>query len=97
VLNALAAIAVGREVGATDAAIAKALAEFTGVGRRFQRYGDVPLLGGGHFTVIDDYGTTRPRWLPRSPRRAALFPGRRIVLAFQPHRYTRPATFSRTS
>ena len=56
VQNALAAIAVGREVGVADAAIAKALAEFHGVGRRFQRYGDVALDGGGTFTLIDDYG-----------------------------------------
>src|SRR5438034_975116 len=55
VRNALAAIAIGREVGVADAAITKALAEFRGVGRRFQRYGDV-ALGGGVVTLIDDYG-----------------------------------------
>jgi len=89
VLNALAAIAVGREVGASDAAIAKALAEFTGVGRRFQRYGDVPLLGGGHFTVIDDYGHHPAEMAATLAAARGAYPGRRIVLAFQPHRFTR--------
>src|SRR5512134_213210 len=56
VLNALAAIAIGREVGVPDAAIAKALADFRGVGRRFQRHGEIPLDGGGAFTLVDDYG-----------------------------------------
>jgi UDP-N-acetylmuramate--alanine ligase len=56
VLNALAAIAVATEVGVSDDAIVKALAEFKGVGRRFQRYGEVALPNGGTATVIDDYG-----------------------------------------
>src|SRR2546423_15405247 len=56
VLNALAAIAVADELGVADAAILKALAEFHGVGRRFQNYGEVALEGGGSFTLIDDYG-----------------------------------------
>ena len=89
VLNALAAIAVGREVGAADAAIAKALAEFTGVGRRFQRYGDVALSGGGHYTVIDDYGHHPAEMAATLAAARGAFPGRRIVLAFQPHRFTR--------
>ncbi|HEY2630506.1 MAG TPA: UDP-N-acetylmuramate--L-alanine ligase [Usitatibacter sp.] len=89
VLNALAAIAVGREVGAPDAAIAKALAEFTGVGRRFQRYGDVTIAGGGHFTVVDDYGHHPAEMAATLAAARGAFPGRRIVLAFQPHRYTR--------
>ena len=89
VLNALAAIAVGREVGAPDAAIAKALAEFKGVGRRFQRYGDVPLAGGGHFTLVDDYGHHPAEMAATLAAARGAFPGRRIVLAFQPHRYTR--------
>ena len=89
VLNALAAIAVGREVGAPDAAIAKALAEFTGVGRRFQRYGDVALAGGGHYTVVDDYGHHPAEMAATIAAARGAFPGRRIVLAFQPHRYTR--------
>ena len=89
VLNALAVIAVGREVGAPDDAIAKALAEFTGVGRRFQRYGDALLAGGGHFTVVDDYGHHPAEMAATLAAARGAFPGRRIVLAFQPHRYTR--------
>jgi UDP-N-acetylmuramate--alanine ligase len=89
VLNALAVIAVGREVGAPDEAIAKALAEFTGVGRRFQRYGDVPLAAGGHFTVVDDYGHHPAEMAATLAAARGAFPGRRIVLAFQPHRFTR--------
>jgi UDP-N-acetylmuramate--alanine ligase len=89
VCNALAAIAVGREVGVTDAAIAAALAEFRGVGRRFQRYGDIALDGGGHFTLIDDYGHHPAEMEATLAAARASFPGRRLVLAFQPHRYTR--------
>ena len=89
VLNALAAIAVAREVGAADAAIAKGLSEFTGVGRRFQRYGDVPLAGGGHYTVVDDYGHHPAEMAATLAAARGAFPGRRIVLAFQPHRFTR--------
>ncbi|MGZ5648462.1 MAG: UDP-N-acetylmuramate--L-alanine ligase [Usitatibacter sp.] len=89
VLNALAAIAVGREVGAPDAAIAKALGEFAGVGRRFQRYGDVALAGGGHYTVVDDYGHHPAEMAATLAAARGAFPGRRIVLAFQPHRFTR--------
>ena len=89
VLNALAAIAIGREVGVTDAAIAKALAEFKGVDRRFQRHGDVALDGGGAFTLIDDYGHHPVEMAATLAAVRESFPGRRIVLAFQPHRYTR--------
>jgi UDP-N-acetylmuramate--alanine ligase len=89
VLNALAAIAVAREVGAPEAAIAKGLAEFTGVGRRFQRYGDVALAGGGSFTVVDDYGHHPAEMAATLAAARGAFPGRRVVLAFQPHRYTR--------
>ena len=89
VQNALAAIAVGREVGVADAAIAKALAEFHGVGRRFQRYGDVALEGGGAFTLIDDYGHHPAEMAATIAAVRGSFPGRRLVLAFQPHRYTR--------
>jgi len=89
VLNALAVIAVGREVGAPDAAIAKALAEFTGVGRRFQRYGDIALPGGGHFTLVDDYGHHPAEMAATLAAARGAFPGRRLLLAFQPHRYTR--------
>jgi UDP-N-acetylmuramate--alanine ligase len=89
VLNALAAIAIGREVGVADAAIAKALAEFKGVDRRFQRYGDVTLENGGAFTLIDDYGHHPVEMEATLAAARESFPGRRVVLAFQPHRYTR--------
>jgi UDP-N-acetylmuramate--alanine ligase len=89
VQNALAAIAVGTELGVPDAAILKALAEFRGVGRRFQRYGEVPLAGGGSFTLIDDYGHHPAEMAATLAAARGAFPGRRIVLAFQPHRYTR--------
>lgn len=90
VLNSLAAIAVATEVGASDAAIQKALAEFNGVGRRFQRYGEVPCAdGSGSFTLIDDYGHHPVEMAATLAAARGAFPGRRILLAFQPHRYTR--------
>jgi len=89
VRNALAAIAIGREVGVADAAIAKALSEFRGVGRRFQRYGEVALEGGGTYTLIDDYGHHPVEMAATIDAARGSFPGRRLVLAFQPHRYTR--------
>jgi len=89
VLNALAAIAVATEVGVSDAAIVKGLAEFKGVGRRFQRYGDVALPAGGSFTLIDDYGHHPAEMAATLAAARGAFPGRRLVLAFQPHRYTR--------
>jgi len=89
VLNALAAIAVASELGIKDDAILKALAEFHGVGRRFQRYGEVALAGGGRFTLIDDYGHHPAEMAATLEAARGAFPGRRIVLAFQPHRYTR--------
>ena len=89
VQNALAAIAVGMEVGASDAAIVKALAEFKGVGRRFQRYGEIPLEGGGTYSLIDDYGHHPVEMQATLEAVRGAFPGRRLVLAFQPHRYTR--------
>jgi UDP-N-acetylmuramate--alanine ligase len=90
VLNALAAIAIAVELNIPDAAVVKALAEFHGVGRRFQRYGDVAVPGAnGKFTLIEDYGH-HPVEITATLRAArGAFPGRRIVLAFQPHRYTR--------
>jgi UDP-N-acetylmuramate--alanine ligase len=88
VRNALAAMAVGREVGVSDAAIVKALAEFKGVGRRFQRHGEV-ALDHGTFTLIDDYGHHPVEMAATLAAARASFPGRRLVLAFQPHRYTR--------
>jgi UDP-N-acetylmuramate--alanine ligase len=89
VQNALAAIAVGRQVGVADAAIARALAEFKGVGRRFQRFGEITLPGGGSFTLIDDYGHHPAEMAATLAATRGSFPGRRLVLAFQPHRYTR--------
>ena len=89
VLNSLAAIAVAREVGAPDAAIAKALAEFTGVGRRFQRFGEVQVPGGARFTLVDDYGHHPAEMAATIAAARGAFPGRRLVLAFQPHRFTR--------
>lgn len=89
VLNALAAIAVATELQVPDAAICKALAEFHGVGRRFQRYGEVALASGGGFTLVDDYGHHPAEMAATLAATRGAFPGRRIVLAFQPHRYTR--------
>ena len=89
VLNALSAIAVAVELNVPDAAVQKALAEFKGVGRRFQSYGDMPAAGGGHFTVIEDYGHHPVEMAATLSAARGAFPGRRLVLAFQPHRYTR--------
>jgi UDP-N-acetylmuramate--alanine ligase len=90
VLNALATIAVATELQLPDAPIVKALAEFNGVGRRFQRYGDWPAADGqGAFTLIDDYGHHPVEMAAVIAAARGAFPGRRLVLAFQPHRYTR--------
>jgi UDP-N-acetylmuramate--alanine ligase len=88
VANALAAIAVASELDVPDAAILAGLANFTGVGRRFARYGEVPIAGGG-FTLIDDYGHHPVELEATLAAARGAYPGRRIVLAFQPHRYTR--------
>ena len=89
VLNCLAAIAVAVELNVPDAAVQKALAEFKGVGRRFQSYGDMPTKSGGAFTVIEDYGHHPVEMAATLSAARGAFPGRRLVLAFQPHRYTR--------
>ncbi len=89
VLNALSAIAVAAELNVPDAAVQQALADFRGVGRRFQSYGELPAAGGGHFTVIDDYGHHPVEMAATLAAARGAFPGRRLVLAFQPHRYTR--------
>jgi UDP-N-acetylmuramate--alanine ligase len=89
VLNALSAIAVAVELGIDDAAVQTALAEFKGVGRRFQRYGDHALVQGGVVTVVDDYGHHPVEMAATLAAARGAFPGRRLVLAFQPHRYTR--------
>jgi UDP-N-acetylmuramate--alanine ligase len=113
VLNALAAVAVAWELQVPDAAVRKALATFSGVGRRFQRYGDIVLpplpaagpavhppggepdsraagtSGSRRFTLIDDYGHHPVEMRATLNAARGAFPGRRLVLAFQPHRYTR--------
>jgi UDP-N-acetylmuramate--alanine ligase len=92
VLNALSAIAVAVELNIPDAAVQKALTEFRGVGRRFQSYGDLPVRpanGGGTFRVIEDYGHHPVEIAATLAAARGAFPGRRLVLAFQPHRYTR--------
>ena len=89
VLNALAAIAVATELELPDAPVVNALAGFSGVDRRFQRYGDHPAAGGGRFTLIDDYGHHPVEMAAVLAAARGAFAGRRIVLAFQPHRYTR--------
>jgi UDP-N-acetylmuramate--alanine ligase len=90
VLNALAAIAIASELNVPDAAMIKALKEFKGVGRRFERYGEVPCeQGKGTFTLIDDYGHHPVEMQAVIEAARAAFPNRRLVMAFQPHRYTR--------
>ncbi len=92
VLNALAAIAVATELELPDEAMQRALAAFSGVGRRFQRYGELPAMaanGGGRYTLIDDYGHHPVEMAAVIAAARGAFPGRRLVLAFQPHRYTR--------
>jgi len=88
VSNALAAICVAQEVGIDDEAIGRALASFGGVARRFQRYEEVDF-GNGKFTLVDDYGHHPVEMAATIAAARAAFPGRRLVLAFQPHRYTR--------
>jgi UDP-N-acetylmuramate--alanine ligase len=89
VLNALAAIAVATELELPDAPVVKGLAEFNGVDRRFQRYGEHPSGDGGTFTLIDDYGHHPAEMAATLAAARGAFPDRRLVLAFQPHRYTR--------
>ena len=109
VLNALAAISVAVELNVADAAVVKALAEFKGVDRRFQRYGEVPAkidsksvdttvadaapsardVNPGTFTLVDDYGHHPVEMAATLAAARGAFPGRRLVLAFQPHRFTR--------
>ncbi|QWC97042.1 UDP-N-acetylmuramate--L-alanine ligase [Polynucleobacter paneuropaeus] len=89
VRNALAAIGIATELGVSDQAIVKALSEFSGVGRRFQRYGEIPLASGGSFTLIDDYGHHPVEMAATLSAARGAYPDRRLVLAFQPHRFTR--------
>ena len=89
VLNALAAIAIALEAGCEEAAIQKALSEFGGVGRRFQRYGEFALPKGGCFTLVDDYGHHPAEIAATIEAARGAFLGRRLLVVFQPHRYTR--------
>jgi UDP-N-acetylmuramate--alanine ligase len=88
VQNALAAIAVAQEAGVSDAAIQHGLSNFLGIGRRLQVYGELATAA-GRVLLIDDYGH-HPREIAASVQAIrAGWPGRRLVIAFQPHRYTR--------
>ena len=89
VRNALAAIAIATELDCADADIQKALAGFSGVGRRFEKHGSWPAAGGGRFELIDDYGHHPVEMAAVIAAARGAYPGRRVVLAFQPHRYTR--------
>ncbi|MEA3122544.1 MAG: UDP-N-acetylmuramate--alanine ligase [Paraburkholderia sp.] len=89
VQNALAAIAIATELEVDDAQIQRALADFTGVGRRFQRFGDVEIAAKGHYTLVDDYGHHPVEMAATVAAARGAFPDRRLVLVFQPHRYTR--------
>ncbi|MBK9132894.1 MAG: UDP-N-acetylmuramate--L-alanine ligase [Betaproteobacteria bacterium] len=92
VRNALAAIGVAQELGLPDAPVQRALAKFAGVGRRFQRHGELKATdaaGSGLFTLVDDYGHHPVEMAAVLAAARGAFPGRRLVLAFQPHRYTR--------
>lgn len=89
VLNALSAVVVAMELEISDEALLSALEGFKGVGRRFQRYGELPASNGGTFTVIDDYGHHPVEMAATLAAARGAFPGQRLVLAFQPHRYSR--------
>jgi UDP-N-acetylmuramate--alanine ligase len=89
VQNACSAIAIAREIGVEDSATQQGLAEFTGVGRRFTRYGEVAIPSGGSFTLVDDFGHHPIETEVTLAAARGAYPGKRLVLAFQPHRYTR--------
>ncbi|HEX8957231.1 MAG TPA: UDP-N-acetylmuramate--L-alanine ligase, partial [Burkholderiaceae bacterium] len=90
VQNACAAVAIARELSVPDAAVQKAFAEFNGVGRRFTRYGELKIPGKeGTFALVDDYGHHPAETAATLAAARGAYPGRRLVLAFQPHRYTR--------
>jgi UDP-N-acetylmuramate--alanine ligase len=89
VRNALAAIAVAAELELPDDAVLRALAHFAGVGRRFQSWGEMPTRDGGSFALVDDYGHHPVEMAAVLAAARGAFPQRRLVLAFQPHRYTR--------
>ena len=89
VQNACSAIAIAREIGIEDSATQQGLAEFHGVGRRFTRYGDIAIPGGGSFALVDDFGHHPVETEVTLAAARGAYPGRRLVLAFQPHRYSR--------
>ena len=88
VLNSLAAIAVATELGVADDAMQRALESFQGIDRRLQQYGDVRMPA-GRVTLVDDYGHHPTEIAATLEAVRQGWPNRRIVLAFQPHRYTR--------
>jgi UDP-N-acetylmuramate--alanine ligase len=89
VQNALAAIAISNELSIPDEAIVRALAKFGGVERRFQQYGEITLPNWGSFSLIDDYGHHPAEIAATLAATRGAFPDRRVVLVFQPHRYSR--------
>ncbi|MBC7413770.1 MAG: UDP-N-acetylmuramate--L-alanine ligase, partial [Herminiimonas sp.] len=89
VQNACAAITIAREVGVADCDTQKALTDFTGVGRRFTRHGEFTLAGGGSVALVDDYGHHPVETAATLAAARGAYPGRRLVLAFQLHRFTR--------
>jgi UDP-N-acetylmuramate--alanine ligase len=89
VKNALAAIAVAAELEINPDAIKNALSQFKGVDRRFQKYGEIEAKNGGSYTLIDDYGHHPVEMKATIEAARGAYPGRRLVLAFQPHRYSR--------
>ena len=92
VQNACSAIAIAREIGIDDAATQRGLEGFNGVGRRFTRYGEIAIpaaSGGGSFTLVDDFGHHPLETEVTLAAARGAYPGRRIVLAFQPHRFSR--------
>lgn len=94
VQNACAAITIARELGVADSATQQALSEFHGVGRRFTRYGEISFndaagMPAGSFALVDDYGHHPVETAATLAAARGAYPGRRLVLAFQPHRFTR--------
>ncbi|MYM34097.1 UDP-N-acetylmuramate--L-alanine ligase [Duganella sp. FT50W] len=93
VQNACSAVAIAREINIPDSATQAGLAGFAGVGRRFTKYGNVAIVGdnagGGTFTLVDDFGHHPLEMDVTMAAARAAYPGRRLVLAFQPHRYSR--------
>lgn len=93
VLNALAAVSIATLVGVSDEAIVKGLAEFTGVGRRFAQYGEIGIEEDGRsvgsYTLVDDYGHHPHEMAATVAAVRGAWPQKRLVMVFQPHRYTR--------